>query len=78
MKRLEHPNIVKLHYILEDTVKGKVRPAHRLHFWSISKGFIPVLQMYMVMDYVEGGSVAQKMTGDDGVVRSLSEETARK
>jgi serine/threonine protein kinase len=30
MKRLDHPNIVKLHYILEDTVKGKVRPAHRL------------------------------------------------
>ena len=24
MKRLDHPNIVKLHYILEDTVKGKV------------------------------------------------------
>jgi hypothetical protein len=34
--------------------------------------------MYMVMDYVEGGSVAQKMTGEDGVVRSLSEQTARK
>ena len=24
MKRLNHPHIVKLHYILEDTVKGKV------------------------------------------------------
>ena len=25
MKRLDHPNIVKLHYILEDSAKGKVR-----------------------------------------------------
>ena len=31
MKRLNHPHIVKLHYILEDTVKGKVRIANRPH-----------------------------------------------
>jgi serine/threonine protein kinase len=27
MKRLDHPNIVKLHYILEDSIKGKVSAA---------------------------------------------------
>jgi hypothetical protein len=35
-------------------------------------------QMYMVMDYVEGGSVTQQMTGEDGALHSLSEETTRK
>jgi serine/threonine protein kinase len=32
MKRLDHPNIVKLHYILEDHVKCKVPYAPPLHF----------------------------------------------
>jgi serine/threonine protein kinase len=26
MKRLDHPNVVKLHYVLENTTKGKVSP----------------------------------------------------
>ncbi len=32
----------------------------------------------MVMDFVEGGSVTQSMTGEDGTVQPLAEETARK
>ena len=34
--------------------------------------------MFMVMDFVEGGSVTQSMTGEDGALKPLSEETTRK
>ena len=32
----------------------------------------------MVMDFVEGGSVTQSMTGEDGSVQPLTEEATRK
>jgi hypothetical protein len=35
-------------------------------------------QMYMVMDYVEGGSVAHRMTDASGQLRALDEDTTRK
>ena len=38
----------------------------------------PRAQMYMVMDYVEGGSVSQRMTDASGQLRALDEDTTRK
>jgi serine/threonine protein kinase len=76
MKRLDHPNIVKLHYILEDHVKCKVLRAPPLQLNAPPTR--TRAQMYMVMDYVEGGSVAHLMTDASGQLRALDEDTARK
>ena len=78
MKRLDHPNIVKLHYILEDTVKGKVCSSSGAAVESTCLLSCVCIQMFMVMDFVEGGSVTQSMTGEDGAIHPLSEETTRK
>ncbi len=37
------------------------------------------MQMFMIMDYVQGGSVTQKMTSEeDTALHALSEDTVRK
>ncbi len=36
------------------------------------------MQMFMIMDYVQGGSVTQKMTSEDAALHALSEDTVRK
>jgi aminoglycoside phosphotransferase (APT) family kinase protein len=36
------------------------------------------MQMFMIMDYVQGGSVTQKMMGEDTALHALSEDTVRK
>ena len=51
-----------------------------LHFTSMRRprAAHPRAQMYMVMDYVEGGSVSQRMTDASGQLRALDEDTTRK
>jgi serine/threonine protein kinase len=44
---------------------------------TIAKRITSSLQIYLVMDYVEGGSVTQSMTDDNGVLHPLNEEITR-
>ena len=80
MKRLDHPNIVKLHHVLEDTEKGRVcrcNPRILVTMHSLSIVLLTSVQMYLVMDYVAGGSVTDSMTDANGLLRSLDEATTR-
>ena len=80
MKRLDHPNIVKLHHVLEDTEKGRVcrcNPRIFIAIHSVSIFLLTSMQMYLVMDYVAGGSVTDSMIDANGMLQSLDEATTR-